>query len=170
MKAFLLSAAAIAAAALSCGCPVYPDEGNSRVCTPDGCFDCPDHRYSGACGPTHCATSADCSSGYTCGRGNVCVLGGTRDAGALGSTCTTPAECPSGWTCGSDYACHPGDCSGAVGCPSGYQCRVSNGRAECSSGGGDPDAGSRETGAIEAGGISPPEGPTRVGPPPVRAH
>jgi hypothetical protein len=147
MKAFFFRAAAVAAAALSCGCPVYPDEGDSRVCTPDGCFDCPDHKYSGACGPAHCASSSDCSTGYICGRGNVCVLGGSRDAGALGSSCTTPAECPSGWTCGWDYACHAGDCSGEVGCPSGYQCTVSKGRAQCSSGpGGDSDAGSRESG------------------------
>jgi len=152
MKAFLLSAAAIAAATLLCGCPVYSDDGNSRVCTTEGCFDCPDQRYSGACGPTHCATAADCSTGYTCGRGNVCVLAGSRDAGASGSACTTPAECPSGWTCGWDYACHPGDCSGEVGCPSRYQCTVSGGHARCSSGiGGDSDSGSRETGAIEAG-------------------
>jgi hypothetical protein len=152
MKAFLLTTAALVAAALSCGCPVYPDDGNSRVCTADGCFDCPGSTYSGTCSPAHCATSADCPEGAICGTDRMCVLSGSRGSGASGSSsCTTPAECPSGWTCGWDHACHLGDCSGGVGCPSGYHCSVSQGRAQCSSGiGGDSDGGSRESAAGNA--------------------
>jgi len=160
MKAFLLTTAALVAAALSSGCPVYSDEGNSRVCTSDGCFDCPYPTYSAGCSRMHCVASADCPEGAVCGGEHMCVLGGPAGGSSIGGSCTMPSDCPSGSTCGNDRTCHLGDCSGSVGCLSGYQCSVSNGRAQCSSAiGSDSGAGSRESGAVGAGvDGSPPEG------------
>ena len=159
MKAFLFGTATVVAAALFCGCPVYSHEEDSRVCTSDGCFDCPDPTYSGACKRMYCTTSADCPQGAFCSRENMCSVGGAGGA-SIGAGCTTPSDCPSGSTCGWDGTCHAGDCSGDVGCPSGYQCSVSGGRAHCEGSiGSDSGAGSRESGAAGASvDGSPPEG------------
>jgi len=131
MKRLSLGIMGAALAMLLVGCPIYPDTGNYRVCTANGCFDCPDKTYSGACIPWLCEVNADCADGFVCLAGNTCTAASLADAGAGTGSCTTPAECPSGSVCGQDNACHAGDCGGGVGCPTGYVCTVADGRAQC---------------------------------------
>lgn len=109
------------------GCPIYPDHGDYRVCTSDGCYDCPNNYYSYDCDPWQCSGTYDCPTGYSC-QYNACVYSGGPQPS--GTSCTSPSDCPSGDNCGTDDVCHPGDCS-ASGCPSGYICKLAGGAVSC---------------------------------------
>ncbi|HEV3192448.1 MAG TPA: hypothetical protein VGY54_18180 [Polyangiaceae bacterium] len=151
MKGLLLGIVGVSLATLLAGCPIYPDTGNYRVCTANGCFDCPNKTYSAACIPWQCGTSADCGDGLVCGPTNTCIAGSLFDASIPTGRCATPTDCPSGSVCGQDNACHAGDCGGGVGCPSGYVCTLDHGQAECeTSPSARADAGSRSDGSVDA--------------------
>ncbi|HXX68274.1 MAG TPA: hypothetical protein VEK07_13880 [Polyangiaceae bacterium] len=134
MKRSLLAITLLGAGAVLAGCPIYSDDGNYRVCTPSGCYDCPDPSLSSACIVWQCGSDTDCGSGYAC-QNNSCVPLSSQvvvDAGPGVSTCEIPTECPSGFTCGVDQNCHPGSCVD-WGCPAGYNCFValSTDEGEC---------------------------------------
>jgi hypothetical protein len=128
------------------GCPIYPDSRDHRVCLESGvCYSCPDDYYSSDCYAYGCGSDYDCPVGYACSNGQ-CV-GAGYDGGYTGDSggqCTRPSDCPSGQNCGADDRCHPGDCSNS-GCPSGYQCKLSNGTLQCV-GTGTPDGGNNDGG------------------------
>jgi hypothetical protein len=124
-RIFWMSLFGLAAAVLG-GCPIYPDNGNQRVCGGNGCYNCPDPYYSDSCSAWQCNYDSDCPNNYSCVN-NQCISGG-YDSGAGG--CTQPSDCASGQNCGSDGQCHSGDCSNS-GCPSGFQCKLSGGTLQC---------------------------------------
>ncbi|MEO9142146.1 MAG: hypothetical protein ABI332_07735, partial [Polyangiaceae bacterium] len=115
--------------AVLAGCPIYPDQGDYRVCNSDGCYDCPTNDYTWDCNPWQCNGSYDCPNGYSCSN-DRCVSGGTYDAGNGGTHCSQPSDCLSGYNCGTDDICHPGDCSSS-GCPTDYVCKLQNGAPIC---------------------------------------
>lgn len=134
MKRFLLAITLLSAGAALAGCPIYSDDGNYRVCTSSGCYDCPDPSLSSACILWQCGTDTDCGSGYAC-QNNTCVPLGSQvvaDSGPGEEACSAPPECPVGFTCGVDETCHVGSCE-QWGCPAGYSCFValSTDGAEC---------------------------------------
>lgn len=122
---FWMSLFGVGAAVLG-GCPIYPDGGDQRVCGGNGCYTCPDPYYSGSCSAYSCNYDSDCPSNYQC-INNQCVSGSSPDSGR---GCTQPSDCASGQNCGTDGQCHAGDCSN-TGCPSGFQCKLSNGTLQC---------------------------------------
>jgi hypothetical protein len=135
MKDLLLGMAALGVASFLGGCPIYSgseQHAANPVCDGTRCYSCPDPTLSPACVPWTCASDADCRDGYRCGYDPH--YGGTCVAAASGTSippaCASPADCLAGYTCGQDGACHPGDCSGP-GCPSGYQCTLTGGHAQC---------------------------------------
>jgi hypothetical protein len=125
------------------GCPIYPESQDHRVCLQSGqCFSCPNDYYSSDCYAYACGSDYDCPGGYVCSSYNTCVSGGGYpvDATAPGNSCGRPSDCAPGYNCGADDQCHPGDCSN-TGCPSGYQCKLSNGTLQCVANGFIPDGG-----------------------------
>jgi hypothetical protein len=139
MKKVIL-AAALAAALVLPGCPIYSDE--SVTCTSD----------------------YDCGSGMRCDEySGVCYR--PDDTTLYGSSCTSPADCAVNETCSADGWCVVGDCSfPSVGCVRGYQCGVVDGAHACvptagtgGSGGesspGDAGAGAGGVTAAGAGGV-----------------
>jgi hypothetical protein len=155
MNRLLLAAMVGLAAALTAGCPIYSNDQSYGVCTSQGCFDCPSPNYSSACTPAQCATSFDCPYGYSCSFNGQCVAGVLASPGlGEGGGCTAPSDCEAGTTCGSDNNCHAGDCGSGIGCPSGYECTLVGGLAECrGAADGGADAGAAQTpDAAEAGG------------------
>jgi hypothetical protein len=114
--------------AVLAGCPIYPDNGDYRVCDSTGCYDCPTNYYSNSCDPWQCNQDYDCPNGYSC-QNDSCVAGNDASTNPSG-TCSVPADCPSGDNCGTDNICHPGDCSSS-GCPGGYVCKLTDGAVAC---------------------------------------
>jgi len=168
MKRLLLGIAVAGTASVLGGCPIYSGSGQRteyRVCDQARCYSCPDPTVSAACVPWTCASDIDCRAGYRCGYdpqyGGTCVTAGS--VSSVLPACTSPTDCLAGYTCGQDGACHPGDCSGP-GCPSGYQCTLAGGHAQCIvMGGGTPsnaDAGPSDAGSppAEGGGSDAPAG------------
>ena len=151
MKRFFWVTLGVASAAILGGCPIYSDNVNRRVCNSTGCYDCANDYYSDSCSPWQCNTSSDCPSGYSCDSSNSCVSGPGYgyDGGNPPGSCTSPRDCTSGSNCGTDGQCHPGDCSNS-GCPSGYQCKLSNGTLQCV-GPATRDGGSTDGGRTDAG-------------------
>jgi hypothetical protein len=110
MKRVVLSSAALLAALVLPGCPVYPEER--------GCF-----------------TREDCRSGEVCSADGDCVsaAGGAGGAGVGGSSsdqCDEPSDCRGNQTCGRDRRCRVGDCT-FHGCVSGFECRHVEGDWAC---------------------------------------
>jgi len=156
MNRIVSFAVVLAAAAALSGCPVYSNDRVYRVCDSQGCFDCPDRTYSGACVSSSCAIPSDCPYGYACTYAGQCVATALPSAGVAAPSCSTPLECEGGSTCGADNLCHAGDCGGAVGCPGGYTCTLVGGTAQCLSSA--PDGGS--TGDAQPLDASPDAGDT----------
>ena len=154
MKRFFWVTLGVVGAAILGGCPIYADNANQRVCTVDGCFDCTNDYYSGSCTPWQCNSSTDCPSGYYCSGSNTCVGGAnpSYDGGTPPGSCSSPTDCSVGSNCGTDGQCHPGDCSNS-GCPSGFQCKLSNGSLQCV-GTGTRDGGSTGDGGKTDGGVT----------------
>lgn len=128
MKRFFLAITLLGAGAGLAGCPIYSDNGNYRVCTSSGCYDCPDPTLSSACIVWQCGSDTDCGSGFTCANSTcVPVNGGSSvpvyDASVGTMTCSSPLECAAGSTCGSDGTCHAGSCQD-WGCLPGYDCSL----------------------------------------------
>jgi hypothetical protein len=127
MKRIALFALLGAAAAVLGGCPIYPDDRDSRVCLDGECYRCPEPYYSSSrCSAWSCDVSSDCPSGYACGTDQRCRLGTPISA----DTCGKSSDCAAGQVCGRDNRCHDGSCS-SFGCPSGQICKLSGGVAEC---------------------------------------
>jgi hypothetical protein len=127
MKRIALFALLGAAAAVLGGCPIYPDNRDSRVCLDGECYRCPDASYaSSRCSPWACDVSSDCPGGYACGTDQRCHLGTTPPSAA----CAASSDCGPGQVCGADSQCHGGDCT-THGCSSGYVCKLSGGVAQC---------------------------------------
>ncbi len=122
---FWMSLFGLSAAVLG-GCPIYPDNGSQRVCRGSSCYSCPNDYYSDGCSTWQCNYDSECPGDYQC-ISNQCVSSGRPDSGF---TCTQPGDCSAGENCGSDGQCHVGDCSNS-GCPSGLQCKLSNGTLQC---------------------------------------
>ena len=155
MKHRLLGVAFVVVASFLGGCPIYSGAGQYteyRVCNETGCYSCPHANLSPACVPWKCATDADCRNGYQCGYdpagGGTCVAAG--GATPAPPACASPTDCLAGYTCGQDGACHLGDCSGP-GCPSGYQCTLTGGRAQCIAMSAGSLSGSTDAAPAEAG-------------------
>jgi hypothetical protein len=116
MKRVVLSSAALLAALVLPGCPVYPEER--------GCF-----------------THEDCRGGEVCSVNGNCVIanGGAGGAGGAGGSssgqCDEPSDCRGNQTCGRDRRCHVGDCT-FHGCVSGFECRQVEGDWACARSGG----------------------------------
>jgi len=117
---------ALGGTAVLAGCPIYPDNGDYRVCTSSGCYDCPTNYYSDSCNAWQCNQDYDCPNGYSC-QNDRCVAG---TSSSTNSTCAAPSDCASGSNCGTDDICHPGDCSSS-GCPTNYVCKLTNGAVAC---------------------------------------
>jgi hypothetical protein len=113
MKRVVLSSAALLAALVLPGCPVYPEER--------GCF-----------------VHEDCRSGEVCSAHGDCVnaVGGVGGVGGSSSgQCDEPSDCRGNQTCGRDRRCHVGDCT-FHGCVSGFECRQVEGDWACARSGG----------------------------------
>ncbi len=153
MNRLLLATIAALAAAFIAGCPVYSNDQTFRVCTSQGCFDCPDRSYSNACVPWQCDGPFDCPSGFACSYTGQCVSTGASYPTNGGGTCTAPSDCGVGSTCGADDRCHSGDCGSGVGCPTGYACTLVGGVAQClnagTSDGGGPDSSASDSAILD---------------------
>ena len=110
MKRVVLSGAALLAALVLPGCPVYPEER--------GCF-----------------SNQDCRAGEMCNVHGNCVIppssvGGAGGAGGGTGQCDEPSDCRGNQTCGSDRRCHIGDCT-FHSCVRGFECKPVNGEHTC---------------------------------------
>jgi hypothetical protein len=108
MKRVVLSSAALLAALVLPGCPVYPEERG-------------------------CLTREDCRSGEVCSVHGDCVIANGGAGGVGGSSsgqCDEPRDCRGNQTCGRDGRCLVGDCT-FHGCVSGFECRQVEGDWAC---------------------------------------
>ena len=122
MKRVVLSSAALLAALVLPGCPVYPEER--------GCFSQEDCRSGEVCSVHgNCVNAA----GGAGGGAGVAGVGGV--GGSSSGSCDEPSDCRGNQTCGRDARCHVGDCT-FHGCVSGFECRQVEGDWACARSGG----------------------------------
>lgn len=128
MKRFVLFALLGAGVAVLGGCPIYPDDADSRVCLDGTCYRCPSPYYSSECGAWTCDDASDCPAGYGCGSDRRCRVGATDTPPDY--VCAKTSDCSPGQVCGSDNRCHDGSCT-TFGCPTDQVCKLSGGVAQC---------------------------------------
>jgi|SoiMethySBSTD1v2_1073268.scaffolds.fasta_scaffold01228_26 hypothetical protein len=111
MKRAVLSGAALLAAFILPGCPVYPRD--------EACFN-----------------DYDCPVGSACYEDGYCApASGGRGGGSSIGLCDEPSDCKANETCGSDGRCHTGSCRFHK-CVSGFSCEAVEGVWSCVRGGG----------------------------------